>query len=147
MLRVSILIISIMTFNSYGVESKLSESYFYNSGFDSTKELSVFILELQSDVSQGNKELVALKVNYPLTVHLSNAKLGINNSNDFVKYYDEIITENIKRILINQSISDLGRFSEGVRFGQGEIWISSVKNSDSEKYKIKVVTFNVRIGT
>jgi hypothetical protein len=147
MLRVSILILSIVTFYSHGVESKLSESYFYNSGFDSTKELSLFIQELQSDVSQDNKKSVALKVSYPLTVHLPDTVLGIKNPDDFVKHYDDIITENIKRILLSQSINDLGRFTEGVRLGHGEVWISSVKNNVSDKYRIKVVSFNVRNGT
>gem|GEM_PF-3189208 len=143
MLRVSILILSVVTFYSYGTESKLSEHYFYNSGFDSTKELSLFIQELQSDVSQGNKKLVASKVSYPLTVHLSETTLSIETPDDFVKHYENIITENIKRIILNQNINNLGRFSEGIRLEHGEIWISSVKNNSSDKYKIKVVTFNV----
>jgi hypothetical protein len=145
--KISILALSIFTFNSFGVDSKISENYFYNSGFDSATKLSHFIKELQHDVSIGNKDLVALKISYPLTVHFPDSMLGINNSSDFIKHYDVIITESVKRVILSQSMQDLGRFAEGVRLGHGEVWVGSVKRHVSDEYKIKVITINVRNGT
>jgi len=145
--KISILVLSIFAFNSYGAESELSENYFYNSGFDSTTELSHFIKELQRDVSTGNRDSVASKVSYPLAVHFPDSMLGINNSSDFIKHYDVIITESVERVILSQSLQELGRFAEGVRFGHGEVWIGSVKRQASDEYKIKIITINVKNGT
>ena len=67
-------------------------------------------------------------VSYPLNVNRKGKKIKINSKEDFIKSYNTIITEDVKKALLNQDVTKTFVNYQGVMVGDGEMWFTHIKN-------------------
>ena len=82
---------------------------------------SLFVIYLQTLVTQDEKERLARLIAFPLEVKLADNNLTIKNEAEFLANYSQIMTETIKIALLNQDPDNLITTTMGTQIGQGEI--------------------------
>ncbi len=82
--------------------------------------------KLKTAVASGDKEAVADLVLSPLRVKGKNSALKITTREEFLKQYDTLFTEPIKKALANQSKDNLSVNYQGVMVGNGELWLGDI---------------------
>lgn len=105
-------------------------------GFDNAKQFTSFYTNLRRAVANNDKEAVAKRISYPLSVHSDNSKKKILNEKQFIAEYDTIITAKVKKALAEQRLDDLFINYQGVMVGNGDIWIAILN------HKLGVFTIN-----
>lgn len=108
-------------------------------GFDNVKQFTGFYANLRRAVAQNNKEAVAKRINYPLSVYSNSKKRSILDQKQFIAEYDKIMTTEVKKALANQRLDELFIRDQGVMVGRGEIWMAILDN------KLGVYTINQQI--
>lgn len=108
-------------------------------GFDNVKQFTGFYANLRRAVAQNNKEAVAQRISYPLSIYSNSKKRSILNKKQFIAEYDKIMTTEVKKALANQRLDDLFIRDQGVMVGNGEIWMAILDN------KLGVYTINQQI--
>lgn len=108
-------------------------------GFDNVKQFTGFYANLRRAVAQNNKEAVAQRISYPLSLYSNSKKRSILNKKQFIAEYDQIMTTEVKKALANQRLDDLFIRDQGVMVGNGEIWMAILDN------KLGVYTINQQI--
>lgn len=103
-----------------------------------------FVADLQKAVRSHDHLAVASMMHYPLRT----TKIQIRTKAEFLKNYDELWTEDVKKALLTQDIACLSYASSGhtpesgsqVSFaiGHGEIWYWAFGKAD----RMKVITIN-----
>lgn len=120
----------------------ISNSFYLNTGLEK-KEVFDFYEIIKSIIETEQKELLSNLVSYPLTVYENdNNLLVIENSDDFVKNYNKIITERVKYTVACTGIDDLWSNSNGIMLADGVIWFSSVKDKDSDPWRTLITSIN-----
>lgn len=121
----------------------LPEDFFYNSGIDSTSEFKVFFEDLKTQIALDNKNKVAAKISYPITVKIKKSEsLNIKNEDEFIKNYDLVVNDTVREAIRSQNFNQIRRYSNGVTIGRGILWISSIKLNESDSYEIKIFAIN-----
>jgi hypothetical protein len=80
----------------------------------------------QHAVAAGHKEDVAAFVRYPIRVVIDGRKTTIRSARDFVQHYEAIMTPDIVAAVTAQKYGDLLINSQGIMFGNGEVWINGI---------------------
>jgi hypothetical protein len=80
----------------------------------------------QQAVAEGSREDVAAFVRYPIVVQVDGRKRTIRSAAAFVVAYDQIMTPDIVAAVKSQKYGDLFVNSEGVMFGDGQVWIDGI---------------------
>lgn len=102
-----------------------------------------FYKEFKSAVVNEDQAAVAGMISYPLKVKLSDGKRIIRNKKELLASYDEIFTDEVIEVITNQKKKDLFVNSQGVMFGNGEVWFSGVgTDEDEESTRVKVIAIN-----
>lgn len=115
------------------------KSLIYVAGFDNVKQFTGFYANLRRAVAQNNKEAVAQRISYPLSIYSNSKKRSILNKKQFIAEYDKIMTTEVKKALANQRLDELFIRDQGVMVGNGEIWMAILDN------KLGVYTINQQI--
>ncbi|WP_299004861.1 hypothetical protein [uncultured Shewanella sp.] len=124
---------------------QIPEKYFYNSGIDSASELKQFFDELKIDIASNNKQGVAAKISYPISIRISKERvLSVKTRADFIAHYDEIINQQVKDAVSKQDFNEIRGYSSGVRIGRGVIWIGAISLGNDDPAKIKIYAINNR---
>lgn len=99
------------------------------------------IKDLQDGVRAQDAKLVAALVNYPITVTISGKQVVIPTAADFAARYDEIITPDIAKAVVDQKYDNLFVNAQGIMFGDGQVWINGVcRDAACQQMDPKVVT-------
>ena len=69
---------------------------------------------------------IADTVEYPLPVNGGEGDIVINNRDEFIDQFDDIFPENVKSVIANQRYDKLGISSDGIMFGNGELWMNAI---------------------
>jgi hypothetical protein len=85
----------------------------------------------QSAVAEGDAETVASLVSYPITVTQDSVASTYADASEFVEYYDDIITPEVRRAVAGQDYGDLFVSGGGIMIGNGEVWINGICDDDS----------------
>jgi hypothetical protein len=80
----------------------------------------------QQSVAAGQKEDVAAFVRYPIRVSVNGKTATINSADAFIKSYDAIMTPGIVGAIKAQKYEDLFVNSQGVMFGNGQVWLDGI---------------------
>lgn len=115
------------------------KSLIHIAGFDNVKQFTGFYANLRRAVAQNNKEAVAQRISYPLSIYSNSKKRSILNKKQFIAEYDQIMTTEVKKALANQRLDKLFIRDQGVMVGNGEIWMAILDN------KLGVYTINQQI--
>ena len=97
-------------------------------GITNAKEFEKSFNTIKYLVKNNEKSKVANYVSYPLNVNREDKKIKIQSKEDFIKNYNSIITENVKKALLDQDVAKTFVNYQGVMVGSGEIWFTHVKN-------------------
>lgn len=81
---------------------------------------------ITSAVAERNAAALAPWVEYPLHIAYGDQELVVENADDFVQYYDEIVTEDVMEAVQNQTYASLFVNEDGVMFGNGEMWMTAI---------------------
>lgn len=97
---------------------------------DTNDEYKIAFSFLQDAVKNNDKLVVANMVSYPFKTKLNNAK-AIQNAEAFVQDYDKILTPQIKDVILKQKYDEAFTNQDGLMFGDGEVWLSSICNDEA----------------
>ncbi|MCT4508092.1 MAG: hypothetical protein N4A48_04910 [Tepidibacter sp.] len=127
-------IVSESTDNENSKEDTNKDNRYYVGGIDDPVKFEKIFNEIKKFVSEDNKEKVSEYIIYPLRVNHDKCSTEIKTADEFIKNYDSIFTEEVKKALLNQEVKDTFVNYQGVMVGYGEIWFGS--SQDSSKYGI-----------
>ncbi|MDN4091931.1 hypothetical protein P4U99_18585 [Brevibacillus agri] len=82
-----------------------------------------FFDKLQEAVKAGNKAQVARMVQYPLRINKDGGSRYVQNEQQFLAEYDEIVTPKVKEALLAQNVRETFVNAQGVMVGNGELWL------------------------
>ncbi|WP_234123578.1 hypothetical protein [Clostridium hydrogenum] len=125
--------------NAYNV-TKLIHSYpinnntksLINSKLDNGEEFIRTFNTIKSSIIKNDKKTISDYINYPITVYVNNTAKVINNSKEFIANYDNIITPRVKTALIKQQLNNINITSNGIKIGNGEVWLGLINNGKHE---------------
>ena len=109
--------------------------------FGEHAKFEAVIVSLQKAVAAHDAAAVARLVSYPIRVSVNGRKTTIRDAKAFVARYDAIITPDIAAAVRDQKYEDLFVNSQGVMFGNGQVWINGVcKDRACKAQDAKVIT-------
>ena len=97
-----------------------------------------FFDDLQQGAKNTDKEKLAKMVAYPISLKVKKKKLKIKDAKDMVAHFDIVFDAKILETIQKQAYNKLFCNSNGVMFGDGEIWISSITDQKTKSDSIKV---------
>jgi hypothetical protein len=80
----------------------------------------------QSAVAEGKAEIAVSLVSYPITISIGGEDATFENEEQLLESYNDVFTDKIVNIVRNQDYGQAFVNSEGLMFGDGEVWISGV---------------------
>lgn len=119
------------------VEESIKFKQYEVAGITNSEKFNNLFILIQEAVSSDSKELIADNVLYPLRVNSKDGYVEINDKEELISNYDEIITDKVKSALSKQTIEELFVNYQGVMVGNGEIWFGSLV--DESKYGITTI--------
>jgi hypothetical protein len=90
---------------------------------DKMQDAYTFQLILVTRIAAGDSTGIAETVKYPITVDVD-GPVVISTADEFENYYDRIFTDKVITALNETNEEDLILLPEGVRVGQGEVWLN-----------------------
>ena len=115
--------------NTYNLEQIIKiENRYESIGITNAKEFEKSFNTIKSLVKNNEVSKVANYVSYPLNVNKEDKKIKIQSKEDFIKNYNTVITENVKKALLVQDVAKTFVNYQGVMVGSGEIWFTHVNN-------------------
>jgi hypothetical protein len=132
--------------NNKAIEQKIKvENRYEVIGITNVKEFEKSFNIIKSLVKNNEKSKVASYVSYPLNVNKKDKKIKIKSKEDFIKSYNTIITEDVKKALLNQDVTKTFVNYQGVMVGDGEVWFTHIKNK-AMIYAINIFEINEKHG-
>lgn len=113
------------------IDSNLGDHTLYRGAFDAIRKA----------VADDDKAAFAEWVSYPIKVTADGEEMSIGSPEQFVEHYDNIVTDEIKTAITDQSWADLFVNYQGIMFGNGQVWANGICKDD------QCATFDVRIIT
>ncbi|PYB77377.1 hypothetical protein [Rhizobium wuzhouense] len=80
----------------------------------------------QSAVAEGKAEIAVSLVSYPITISIGGEDATFETEEQLLASYNDVFTDKIVTIIRNQDYGQAFVNSEGLMFGDGEVWISGV---------------------
>jgi hypothetical protein len=94
-------------------------------------------------IGENNAGGLARWIAYPMTISYNDEELTIADANDFVDNYEDLVTEDVYDAVRNQRYADLFVNSDGVMFGDGQIWMSFVCRDEAcIKSDVKIISIH-----
>ncbi|MDF0697055.1 hypothetical protein PYR71_11120 [Rhizobium sp. MC63] len=102
------------------VYDRIEELHGDAAGFD--RPLRQLVLAMRS----GDTETIAGLAEYPLSVKANGETYDVENAEDFVENFDDLVTPETRRAVGRQQYQDLFVSSEGVMLANGAVWMGAV---------------------
>jgi hypothetical protein len=80
----------------------------------------------QSAVAEGKAEIAVSLVSYPITISIGGEDATFEDEEQLLESYNDVFTDKIVNIVRKQDYGSAFVNSEGLMFGDGEVWISGV---------------------
>ncbi|MBW5445927.1 hypothetical protein GE107_07625 [Cohnella sp. CFH 77786] len=94
--------------------------------------------DLKTAVAANDKEKVAEHALYPIRVNVGKVAVEVKTKEDFVKQYERIMTEKVRKALAAQDADTLFVNEEGVMAGKGDVWFGATAETP-QRYGITTV--------
>ncbi|OHV23297.1 hypothetical protein EOS93_00145 [Rhizobium sp. RMa-01] len=102
------------------VYNRIEELHGDAAGFD--RPLRQLVVAMRS----GDAETIAGLAEYPLTVKANGETYDVENAEDFVENFDDLVTPETRRAVGHQQYEDLFVNSDGVMLANGAVWMGAV---------------------
>jgi uncharacterized protein YcfL len=92
----------------------------------SDKDVENFVSKIQKLVVNGDKEELAAQIKYPINAKINGKSTKIQNKDEFIKNYAQVINPNYKKVISNAYIKYMFVNWQGIMFGEGlyNMWIN-----------------------
>jgi len=91
----------------------------------SDKDVEKFMRQVKLSIAEGDKEWIANNIRYPLKTTLNGQeKITINNKQQLIDNFEQIFYPAYKEEIEKHCVCNMFYNSQGIMFGNGEIWIS-----------------------
>ena len=137
-MKIFVLIITAMTFSVLG-ENLIEDSSEKIVGINE-KEIVRFLGYLKRAIKENDKSAVSSLVSFPFKTFQKGKRVEVYSKQTFLKHYDSIFNEKVKKAILDQTIKDLFINSKGVMIGNGELWFGKVLTDN--KFQIKIIAIN-----
>lgn len=99
------------------------------------------IRDLQAAVAADDAAKVASLVQYPISVDIGGRKTTLKTEQAFVARYQELMTPDIRKAIVDTKYGDLFVNYKGVMFGSGQAWINGIcKDAQCKEFDVELVT-------
>lgn len=122
---------------SASVTTSASINPYEVAGIDDPAEFTTYFAKLQKAVKDNKPAEVADLISYPMNLNKDNKKYVIYNKDEFIQKYDRIFTSQVRGQLLAQKVDKLFVNAEGIKVGDGDLWIGKQNN------KLGVIAVNV----
>jgi len=102
----------------------LSDGDYRVAGFPDARVVHGFIRDLQRDLRNGDREQVARRLRYPLTVHGRGFDQPVAGETAVLAAFERVFTESVAGEILKCPAQRLHCTEEGVMIGGGSIWIA-----------------------
>jgi hypothetical protein len=110
---------------------------------DHTKFEAAFAA-VQAAVADEDADALAALVSYPITIRSGPEELTIDDVEAFAQHYEEIMTEEIVTAITDQTYESLFVNSDGVMFGNGQVWLSGVCTDDAcSDFDVRIIAIQL----
>ena len=120
---------------SHSFKSTLDKRYPLIEG--TTEDVENFAKEIKSYIKSDEKEKLAELIQYPISVKIHNANKTINNPQEFIQSYEDIITDHFKYRIDVSYTRYLFSNDMGVMMGNGDVWFNSLEGKG-----LKIIAIN-----
>lgn len=95
---------------------------------------------IQQAVASHDAAALSRWIAYPFRVSYDDEELIAERPADFIAEYDEIVTEDVAKAVLEQDYGSLFVNTDGVMFGNGEMWMMLVCEDDAcSRSSVKVI--------
>lgn len=110
-----------------------------------TASALAFFMNLKGAVVKNDKTWISDHISYPIVCYVGSEFTLIDNQDDFLNHFEDIINERVVSGILNQKNDELHRSNYGIRIGR--VWIDSrsVWDEQNKRYEFrgfKIVTIN-----
>ena len=85
-----------------------------------------FFLDVRDALQANDKARFAGLIRYPTKIAYTNGSLTIHSPNEFIAYYDNIVTDTLKNVVLAQDPGNLIIWEDDFMVGRGELWFDAV---------------------
>jgi hypothetical protein len=103
------------------IDTVLGDHQIYREAFDA----------IQEAVEKDDAEPLSAYVFYPITVRFENEGLELESAEDLIANYETVMTDEIRSAILDQEWADLFVNSEGLMFGDGQVWLNGICEDDT----------------
>ena len=126
--------------HAYGLGDSENRDELYNFlGYD-TKQVEQFTDKIIQAVQNDKVKELSNLISYPLPVSINENKLMINNRQEFIDHYDQIVTSSFKEAICNSFNRYLSGNYMGISLAYGKIYFS--KETEDQELKINRISNN-----
>lgn len=114
------------TYNIAEIENEMLEKEmdFSVTGY-SNEEILLSFYKIKDFVKKDKKEDLANMISFPIVYTKDNKEIKIYNRAEFIEQYNDIVTENIKKIASESTYENIFTSWRGAMIGTGEIWFAN----------------------
>jgi hypothetical protein len=96
---------------------------------------------IQAAVAADDAEALAEWVAYPFNVTVDGEDYSFDGPDGFVEHYEGIVTPEVRQAVIDQKYGDLFVNTEGVMFGNGQMWLDGICKDDAcAEFDVRIIT-------
>jgi hypothetical protein len=99
------------------------------------------IRAIQFAIAEGDPAGLAPWVAYPITVSADGEDIVLDGEDAFVAHYDAFMTDDIVEAVATQAYEDLFVNSDGIMFGNGQVWLNGICKDDAcNAFDVRIIT-------
>lgn len=107
---------------------------FSSIGINNNYEVELFLNQLKSNIKNNEISTLANKTSYPIQIYRKNKIITLLDHSDFIKNYDIVFNDTVKKAISCQTSHDLTYSSQGIIIGHGAIWFGLVFLHDTDSF-------------
>ena len=113
------------------IDNVLGDHAAYRAAFDA----------IQQAVADGDATAFASWVSYPIKVVADGEEMLLSDEEQFAEHFDNILSDEIRQAILDQTWATLFVNDQGVMFGNGQVWLNGIcKDDKCAEFDVKVVT-------
>ncbi len=96
---------------------------------------------IQAAVADDDAETFAEWVNYPFAVTVDGEDYSFEGPEGVIEHYQSMMTDEIKAVIVGQQYKDLFVNAEGVMFGDGQLWLNGICQTETcDIFDVRIIT-------
>lgn len=96
---------------------------------------------IQEAVANEDASAFAAWVSYPIKVVADGEAMTISDETQFAEHFDNIVTEEIRAAILDQTWETLFVNYQGVMFGNGQVWLNGICKDDAcAEFDVRIIT-------